>query len=199
MSEKISAILDIQGYSIEDKFFPREISIVNDEYELCYEVLHVFDEEFRISHHKQINFHKNYIHGLPLHRILPINTKRIINSDELTQFFDFISSIFNINESSIGVKNQQVVNYLKDFNIVCIDLEKQNIGGEFCPPQTLFRKKTYCPLHNRITHKPFSGEYRCAIKKAKSIWDWYKNKAKSDIIYDGFLEQTVNTPEITLS
>ena len=184
-SNKICAIIDAQGFSFNKKFIPREFSFVCDKFSLCFEIVPDVNNDEKFANFKGFSHQTHYIHGIPLNPVLDDGCKRQIKESQLHQLIEELNWMINPdNEYYLGVKNQQLKDFIAVVDIPLYDLEKIPVGGEMCPSLSMFDKFTtthYCPLHSRIRDP---RRVRCSIRKCTGIWEWLKNKRASDKIYD---------------
>ena len=190
---QICAIIDFQGFFIQRRFYPRELSIVNDEYQLCFEVLPEISSEIKLNNFKHFSYQQHQLHGIPLEKVLSEKTKKIIPLSQLRQLIEEIYfRVRSEDKKLLGVKNQQVGLLLKEYQIPFFNFEAEEVGGEICPALAVFEKfkfSTYCLLHSSLKRK-FNESHRCALRKSQAIWSWLTVKLRSDFLVDEIFTQT---------
>lgn len=186
-SKDICAVIDAQGFFIGKTFFPREISFVNNEYQLCFEVFTYIPEEFRAKNSKLFYFQEKKLHGIPIRQVLPKKSKKVIEASELEALILSMHLLLSTSEKTLfGVKNQQLAKILEECEIPIFNLEKEEVGGEKCPALPYFDRFKiyyYCRIH-QDTSPSLDESHRCALFKSTAIWDWLNTKHKSDKVYD---------------
>jgi len=183
---KICAIIDTQGFFVDQVFYPREIAIFNKDIRICVEV-YQDRKSFNLDKHRNtLNYQQHRIHGFPIDSILKPQTKKVIKGSKIKEFIEEIYFRVKSEEKYLfGVKNQQLKKLLIEYQIPYFDLETESVGGEFCPALKVFDKfhhSIFCLVHASI--KPVCGDHKlhCALRKAWNIWKWYSIKLNSDTI-----------------
>ena len=181
---EICAIIDSQGFFVKNTFFPREISIVNDEYNICFEVIPDIETDFKLKNFKVFSYQQHQLHGIPIESVLSEKSKKIIHIKNLRQLIEGIYFRVRTEEKKLfGVKNLQLAQLLKEYQIPYFNLEQQEVGGELCPTLKEFEKfkiSCHCSLHAKLRRKFKEEIHRCAFRKAQAIWDWLTLKLRSD-------------------
>ena len=202
----ICAIIDAQGFFVQNKFYPREVSIVNDEYQLCFEIIPNISLDTKLNCYSQFSFQQKKLHGIPLSQVLPNTSKNVFEIRYLKNIIEYIyMSIRNEKKFLLGVKNTQLKNMLEEYRIPLYNFEQEEVCGEICPPLAVFEKfknSIYCSLHAKLVQKKdetthrcpigIQAKYherrpRCALRKAWVTWDWLKHKLSSDILFDNII------------
>src|SRR5882757_1040597 len=184
-ANKVCAFIDVQGFMDKHEFYPREIAILNNEFSVCYEIDCDFDEEYIKKHKSWLTYQRDRIHGLPIKRVLDFKTSRILKLSQLKSFIiECYTYLRKVDKYYIAIKNQQLANLLEELKIPTLNLERELIGNEVCPPLYLFDKIStghthYCPLHFYCT----TNKLRCALRKSINIWNWLQMKVQSDILF----------------
>ena len=196
---EVCAIIDSQGFFVKNTFFPREISIVNDDYKLCFEVIPDIDKDFKVKNFKNFSYQQHQLHGIPIESVLSEKTKKVIHIDQLRQLIEEIYFRVRTEEKKlVGVKNLQLAILLKEFQIPYFNLETQEVGGEICPTLRDFEKfkiSSFCSLHATLRRKFNQDIHRCALRKANAIWDWLSLKLKSDILLEEIFSERECAPD----
>ena len=192
--KEICAIIDAQGFFIRKTFYPREISIVNNEYQICFEILPEINVDTKVDNFKQFSIQQHQLHGIPVQQLLEEKTKRVFCCSQLRQIVEEIYfRVRTENKKLLGVKNQQVATLLKEYQIPFFNFETEEVGGEVCPTLSTFDKfstSIFCPLHAVLKRKLNEQYHRCALRKASMIWDWLDRKINSDLLVDEILRQS---------
>lgn len=187
-SNQICAIIDVQGFFVQKTFFPREISIVNNEYQICLEIVPEIDSDILTTFTKQFTFQQYQLHGIPVEKVLHGKTKKIYHISQLRRIVEEVYyRVRTEDKNLLGVKNQQVVSLLKEYQIPFFNFEVEEVGGEICPTLNLFdkfKKSIYCLLHAELKPRLVEVNHRCALRKAHAIWDWLTRKLNSDRLLD---------------
>ena len=185
---QVCAVIDSQGFFIHKKFYPRELSIVNNEYKLCFEIVPNISLDNRINYLGHFNKQTQELHGIPINRVIRSECKSVISILKFRQFIEEIYLRLRTDEKPLfAVKNQQMAVLLKEFEIPFLNLEKESVGGEICPTLSAFDSfgvSIYCPLHAKVMPKKNNQKHRCALRKSKAIWDWLTRKVNSDLLLD---------------
>src|SRR5882757_8071911 len=104
-ARQVCAILDMQGFQIGKKFFPREIAIVNDYYKLCFEIDSGISQELKVKSFRHFSFQQHNVHGIPVEKVIEEKTKRVF---KLVQLNEIILQIYlavrTVEKSYIAVK-----------------------------------------------------------------------------------------------
>lgn len=193
--DKIYASIDMQGYYIDKKFFPREVSICNDEVDICLEI----DCGYRVENFKTIkteneyNFQKHLIHGIPLESIKKNIGLKVHNLEQIEILLKNIYKKAISNDKYLfACKNQQVALMLERLDIPYLNLEKTALNNEACPKLTDFDKTIgkgqvwFCPLHTCLPNQESSRKkLRCSLRKSRYIWMWISSKR----IVDSLIEE----------
>ena len=187
-AKQICAIIDVQGFFVQKKFYPRELSIVNSEYNICFEIVPEVNIDTKLDFFKHFSCQQFQLHGIPIEKVLEDKTKKVFHASHLKKIVEEIYFRVRTEEKKLlGVKNQQVANLLKEFEIPFFNLESEAVGGEICPTLSIFDKfrfSKYCILHASLKRKFNETVHRCALRKASTIWDWLKCKLDSDLLVD---------------
>lgn len=176
----IRAVMDAQGYFIENIFYAREFSFVSNYFSVCYEVIPEIGPQVMYENFKPVIYQKNNLHGIPLEPVLNATSKLVIQQSQLKDLVLYLyTKIKMSDDTSVATKNYQLVTILEPINIPIFDLITNKVESEFCPTLDIFDKfpcDYYCPIHATIRspHK-----YRCASRKSHSIWKWLKLKSSS--------------------
>ena len=190
-SKQICAIIDLQGFSVGNQFFPREIAIVNKDLKLCYELDCDLDTDIIEENKGHLNYQRNHIHGIPIQRVLDFNTSRVFKSSNLEFIIENIYPyVKSIDKIYFAVKNHHLAKILDKINIPYINLEKETIGNEIVPPLHLFDKLNvgfgyHCPLHFALIGRTsYDRSLRCSLRKCLNIWNWLEMKITSNSFYN---------------
>jgi hypothetical protein len=187
-SDQICAIIDAQGFFVQKVFYPREISIVNDKYQICFEIVSEIDIKTKIVCFKHFSFQQHQLHGIPINKVLNDKTKKVFPISQLKQIIEEIYYRVRTNELNLfGLKNQQLSTLLSEYGIPFYNFETEEVGGELCPPLAVFDKfksSIYCLLHANPKCNFDEKIHRCALRKACLIWVWLCRKQVSDDLVD---------------
>lgn len=187
--DNLCGVLDAQGFTIKNRFYPREIAFVSKNVSVCYEVDPEWLHEDIFFDYKTFLSQKNH-HGLSSLTHMSEGSKRLIKEKRIPALIrEFLFMSRENKDSTIGVKNQQLFRYLQKthMNFPLFDLEDNPVVKERCPTVWQIDKfdvtPVYCPVHCRGPTE-FPQKFVCALRKAYGIWEWFKQKRKSDVIYD---------------
>lgn len=161
---QIFCVMDIQGFSVEGKFYPRELSIVNNDLNITWNV----DPELEVTENNRISigYHVRDIHGLS---VKPDYGPVMIKSSTLAVVLKILSSIlFTEEKPYIAVKNQQLAAILRNEGLQFVNLEK----GNCVPPAISDLEKDNIPWMCILHSNPVPRMKRCALRKSVSIWKW---------------------------
>jgi hypothetical protein len=185
--KSIVGVIDAQGYFFKNTFYPREFSFTCGLFNVCYEVIPDWDDSVIDENYNYIRYQKHSLHGLPTERILTNTTSGVIQQSQLRDFVLFLYKSAKLRgESTIAVKNYQLVDFLRPLQFPIYDLSTQQIEGELCPTLDTFDKfhtSYHCPLHAKGKH---ARKYRCSARKTKCIWEWIKLKKESSFQFDNY-------------
>ena len=191
---QICAVIDAQGFFINKKFYPREVSIVNAEYQLCFEIIPIISLDTKINYLAHFNKQSQELHGIPMAQVINKDSKTVFSISKLRHIIEEIYLRLRTEEKNLfAVKNQQMAGLLTEYQIPFFNLEKEEVGGEVCPTLTVFDKfsnSIYCAIHAKLAPKKNKSNHRCAMRKSKMIWDWLTRKANSDLLLDEILHVT---------
>ena len=189
---KVCAVVDIQGFEIGDKFYPRELAIVRQGVdgfnEECNEIYCNFDENFIKTKQNKLwlDFQETLIHGIPYTNVLEYGYA--FHENEIK---NHLSSIYNLYETKnhfhFAIKNKNLEKILDEIRIPYLNLKGLKIENEFVPSLHKFDKinphlSYCCPLHTKI----FEGnniptKYRCSLRKCRHIGNWIHKKTMRHI------------------
>ena len=175
MENEICAVFDVQGFQMGNTFYPRELAVIGKRMKLCYEIV---SNSVASQNRGKLEFQTNAIHGIPINQVLHSDSKCVIIEEDFESFLKFIAStIVTDSRKYIAVKNQQLCKILKKCSIEYIDLEKELIDFQSCPPLRVFERigsknSVFCPLHLSLYKHNFDKDPRCSLRKAQFIWEW---------------------------
>ena len=177
----IKAVMDAQGFLLDNKFYPREFSFVCEDFSVCYEV--VFDLNDYVEDIKQV---KRYIkhqrfklHGLPLTPLLNPQSEQTISLEKLPEFVEFLyNRVQRSSSSMIATKNDELISFLTGTSIKIFDLNTVPVGSAMCPTYSRLSvfEANFCEIHEKVIN---GNQYRCALRKSKIIWNWLNTKKNS--------------------
>lgn len=184
----ICAVIDVQGFYIDRKFYPRELAIVNDKLRLCFEIDCEFPPNMNMEYNvlKKFTFQQIHLHGIPMKKVLNDKTSRCFKNKDLKNLVQELYNRVKTEDKFIfATKNQQTSDLLWEYEIPYLDLEKQMVGNEICPTLKDFDKvvgpnNCFCLLHFVLNKPLYNSQFRCALRKSIYIWDWLKYKVESD-------------------
>ena len=185
--EEVFGVIDAQGFTLGSNIFvPREFSFVNDSCELCFEIRPNLNLDTKLANFRTISHQQHYIHGIPLKQVMDDDSKKVIDEYQLVDLVKLLFKNFRKNDNScLGVKNQQLFNYLLFEEVPLYNYDMDDSRAEKCPNLLnldRFPESYFCPLHCHLRIKD-QKEFRCSVRKSKKIWKWQKNKLISDEIY----------------
>jgi len=168
---QIACVVDVQGFIVDKKFYPRELAIVNDIVNVSFNV----DPEIQLQNTSKyqlgcLNFQTHQLHGLS---IRPSDgTFNITNSTFKDFLYVMVKTLTNNEKPIIAIKNHQLRPILQRLNIDYVDVEK----GDIIIPSTESLDnanplgKWTCGLHSE------SGDInrKCALRKSCNVWSWLK-------------------------
>jgi len=194
--KSVCAVIDMQGFLVDIRFYPRELVILNDTKNLYFNIDSELDIK-DIKNQKLINdltFQKHLIHGIPIKSEDKWNILTL-KADKIRELLPYMyQKIKTQDKVYFACKNQQVSKILKDLKIPFVDLEHTVIGGEICPSLKKFdiqlsnKDLYFCKLHTCLTdaNSPFFRNLRCSSRKCSHIWKWLNNKIIVEKIFEGF-------------
>ena len=149
--DKICAVVDIQGFQLMEKFIPREIALVSENFSQCFEINPELNFRDLNEKDRQTVIHTTkFLNGL---HILPFNDKNFCYLPKESDIGDILKFLYNVVASDdkplFGVKSEQTLQYLKNFNIPYLDLNDTNLNF---------------PKYNTIREK-YGSNYICAYHK----------------------------------
>lgn len=196
--KKVCAVIDMQGYIFDKKFYPRELCICNDTFEMSIEIDSYLDWKnmLKSKHKLNYSFQKYLIHGIPLESIRTKLGMKVHKAENLNELLIKIYEQVKTSEKNlIACKNQQVATILSKIKIPHLNLEQKTIEEELCPALESLDKKFgngqvwFCPLHTALSDEPAVRKtMRCSLRKSRYIWAWICAK----LIMDG-LNQGLDT------
>ena len=180
------AVIDMQGYCFEKKFFPRELAICSDKIEISIEIdCGLKENSFKNIHmFNDYKFQKYLIHGIPLESIrgnigLKVHDMRQVEV-LIKKLYEKIKSA---DKFLFACKNQQVARLLERLDIPFFNLEKTIVENEICPKLETFDETIgggqvwFCPLHTCLPNQESSRKkLRCSLRKSRYIWNWLSTK-----------------------
>lgn len=182
--DKICAVIDIQGFQLPDRFIPKEVAFVSENYSQCFEINPGISFKDLSDKDKQIVIHTTrYKNGL---HILPFNDRNFCYLPKEEDLGNILLTLYNFVASEekplVAVKNQQTLKYLSDSGIPFIDLNEEK--WEFPNHKAIQEKYNdnyLCSYHK----KPFNQNIilTCAYRKCAQIFREINEKimfAKSD-------------------
>jgi hypothetical protein len=189
---KVCAVIDMQGYTFNKKFYPRELCICNYDFEYCIEIdcsIECYDIA-RSKFMKHYAYQKYNIHGIPLDSIrkkLGMNVRR--SEDIESIILKVYEKVKSEGRYMLACKNQQVSTLLTKMDIPHLDLDKIKIDNKFCPKLEEFDKTMgkgqvwFCPLHTCLrTDSELRKKMRCSLRKCYYIWSWICGKQIVNIL-----------------
>lgn len=190
-AKEVCAVFDMQGFYANKIFYPREFAIANDEIKICLEIDSEIPDDIKISSFRHFSFQQHQLHGIPVKKVLDTETLRVLKISQLKEIiFEIYCRIRTDDKPLVAIKNHQMSSILEESCIPYINLESNIIGGEICPPLSMFDKingssNYHCLLHYILHKNSFKNGHRCALRKSVYIWKWLKQKIISDsLIYD---------------
>lgn len=167
--ERICAVVDAQGFTLDNRFHFRELAIRNQDFRCCVE----FNPEIflhRLSRDKRrhLIYQINNIHGLPIN---PHDTGCFRSSQALTVLQSWHAISASPEKPYFGVKNPQLAGVLEQGNIpyICLNKPELNVPSLKVLDGVVKGAKFFCALHTRIH---YNNDLRCALRKVNLIWEW---------------------------
>ena len=153
--DKICAVIDIQGFQLSDKFVPREVAMVSENFSQCFEINPELNFKDLNEKDRQTVIHTTkFLNGL---HILPFNDRNFCYLPKESDIGDILKFLYNVvatdEKPFIAVKNQQTLQYLINFNIPHIDLNDSTLNF---------------PNYNAIREK-YGNNYICAYHKRPPV------------------------------
>lgn len=184
--KNVCAVIDMQGYLIGGKFFPREIAVCNKEVEISLEIDISLKRE-NISKFKDLinyRFQKYIVHGIPLESTRAKLGLKVQKSEKLEMVVTYLyNKVKTIEKGVLACKNNQVSEVLERLGIPHINLRHLPIEGEICPKMKELDMKIgkglvwFCPLHTCLpTTREGRDKMRCALRKSQYIWVWIQSE-----------------------
>lgn len=170
--DKICAIIDAQGFILDNRFHFRELAIRNQEQKCCVEFsAEIFLHRLPREKRQQLIYQTNNIHGLPIHAI---DHDCFKSSQALTVLQSWHAIFATEAKPYFGVKNTQLVNVLEQGGIpyVCFNQPALGVPSLKILDQQNEAQKFFCNLHTRV-HR--TRNLRCALRKVNLLWEWMNN------------------------
>jgi len=174
MFHQVFACLDVQGFYVNNDFYPREFAIVNE----CKSGAQNIDTRLNIKdmcYEDQLTcrFLTNNFHGLTLR---PKDPTDCLNIYEAMQcILKYQQETATEKKPYYGIKNDMLKRILHEFGIPHLCLE--SIG---CPSHKIleqsFNQKLECDWHK---NKNLNGckQYICALRKCNNLWKWIEENS----------------------
>ena len=135
----ICAVIDAQGFYLDNRFYPREFSFLCDDVLVNYEVISNMDIDTKINNFGVLANQKRRLHGLSIEPKLADKTHRVILEADIRKLLcELYREVMKDDKSSIAIKNKQLLSYLSDVSIPFYDLEQLEVGNEKCPTLAAF-------------------------------------------------------------
>ena len=192
MYKNICAVFDIQGYFVGDVFYPRELAIVNNDHQLCFELESELTAKDKGFHKTNRILYKNEekIHGIPIANVLNTNSRQVIKFKDVPAFIITIyNKLTTADKPFVGVKNRMLFKILFLMKIPTFDLTTKN-----CPNYLTFEKANkctvLCPLHLKLMENNNNNSVvKCSLKKAFHLWNWLSNNVASIDLFSYFRDR----------
>ena len=187
--ENFLAVFDMQGFFVDNTFYPREFAVVNNDIKICFEIDCSISNDVKLQSFRQFSYQQHNIHGISLERVIKKNRK-VIKIENLKniikEIYDEISK--ENNKNIILIKNQQLAKLLDDYEIPYYNLEYNMIANEGCPTLEMFdkmfgRNNSYCLLHCLLRK---SKHVRCSLRKSANIWNWLQQVVSQERFINKF-------------
>lgn len=183
---EVCAVMDMQGYFLNNKFYPRELSLCNEELDICVEINCGLDET-DLKSYKLLNnykFQKYLVHGIPLESIRDKLGLKVTSYRDLdTLITSIYQKVKTKNKCILACKNQQLSKILTKLLIPFINLETTKIEDSVCPKLEKLDNDVgkglvwFCPLHTCLPNDEESRKkLRCSLRKSRYIWVWLREK-----------------------
>jgi hypothetical protein len=184
--KKVCAVIDMQGYIFNKVFYPRELAICNDNFDISIEIESSFERKSITTSSllKSYLYQRNRIHGIPLDSIRGRLGLRVQSSDNIEALINKLyQRVKTFDKTLLACKNQQVAQILSKMEIPHLNLELVEIEGELCPTLKELDMKMgkglvwFCPLHTCLPlGKNDCQELRCSLRKSRYVWVWICGK-----------------------
>ena len=180
---EICAIIDVQGFNLEEKFVVREFAI-------CSDVLTQTQELNPNKHWKNyspkdqeiIKHCTKFVHGLYYCPFNDMEYAFLPHSDNIGSIIKtYYEMIATPEKAKLGFKNQFLRKILAEQNIPSIDLDNPIYEiPSIKIIEQIFGNNYHCGIHNkRPLRDPDTGKiipFRCAYRKVSNLWRFLKNK-----------------------
>jgi hypothetical protein len=184
--KKVCGVMDMQGYFLNNKFYPRELCLCNEELDIFVEINCDLDVD-DLKNHKLLNnykFQKFLIHGIPLESIRGKLGLKVVSYKELENVITSIYEKVKTEDKYIlACKNQQLSKILRNLLIPFINLETTKIEDSVCPKLEQLDDNIgkglvwFCPLHTCLPNDEKTRKtLRCSLRKSRYIWVWLQGK-----------------------
>ena len=163
--DQISGVIDIQGFSINEKFYPREIAFVTDNIQMCFEVKSDLDlEELSYKNAKTCLYQEHYVLGM---RLKQKSTFKFNRLNKVSEIMNFLYKNF-CNKEYFACSNTQMVKVLNRYRM---------------PIHVLTMAPTFEQLNNSYDNDlcnyhtlSKSNNITCALRNANNLWRWICEK-----------------------
>lgn len=176
--ESIFAFIDIQGFIVEGKFIPREVSFTSDEVKFVAQIDADLSYFNMSSDDRIINYGiENYL-NLPL-RPYVINRTVIKLEDLEEKLRNLYYAFCGPKTTSVGVKNIHTARILKKMDLPFVDLDSGLDMPSIKTMGTIMKDFKYtCKAHP-------TARGHCAGKKGALVWTWIQRKIKGlEMVHD---------------
>lgn len=163
--DQISGVIDVQGFSTNEKFYPREIAFVTDNIQMCFEVENDLDlEELSYKDAKTCLYQEHHVLGMHLKQKSIFNFNRL---NKVGEIMNFLYTNF-CNKKYFACSNTRMVKILNQYRM---------------PIHVLTSIPTFRQLNSRYDNDlckyhtlSKSSNIRCALRKANNLWQWICEK-----------------------
>jgi len=164
---KIACLLDVQGFIINNIFYPRELAILNNTISRSF---NIDTELFSLSNIQKgaANYQTHAIHGLTLRP--EEGTFNITTKNFKDILFILVKTLTSRDQPLVGIKNHQLKPILQSLGIDYIDLEKGDVIVPSIESLDSLNPlgKWVCENHTECDQ----GNRKCALRKCFNIWSW---------------------------
>ena len=155
---QVCAVVDIQGFSLQDGFRTRELAIWNDDTKVCFDV----DPELCMfflnkTDRRTVKYSTHNLHGL-LHESFEDNAPKSKDLGKLLEMAYL--TLIRPDKKLFGIKNTQLAEILDQYDIPYIELSTLEI---------VYKREGFCINHTELCPKR-RHKYRCALRKTESLW-----------------------------
>ena len=170
--DKICAVIDIQGFQLSEKFVPREVAMVSENFSQCFEINPELNFRDLNEKDRQTVIHTTkFLNGL---HILPFNDRNFCYLPKESDVGEILKFLYNVVASDdkpfVAVKNKPTLQYLIDLDIPFLDLNDPIYSfPNFNDIRNKYGNNYICAYHKRPP--PNSNIIlTCAYRKCAQIY-----------------------------